>query len=66
MPKLKEIMKALEQLAPLHLAEKWDHVGLMVGDPEQEISKVLCALDVNEAVVDEAILSISKETAFRG
>ena len=55
MPRLKQVMKVLEQLAPLHLAEKWDHVGLMVGDPEQEIHKVLCALDVNEAVVDEAI-----------
>ena len=55
MPKLKEIMKALEQLAPTYLAESWDNVGLMVGSPSQEVQKVLCALDLNEAVVDEAI-----------
>lgn len=55
MPKLKEIIKALEQLAPTYLAESWDNVGLMVGSPSQEVQKVLCALDLNEAVVDEAI-----------
>lgn len=55
MPKLKEIIGVLETLAPCHLAESWDNVGLMVGSKEEEIQKVLCALDVNEAVVDEAI-----------
>ena len=57
MPKLKEVMVVLEKLAPLYLAEKWDNVGLMVGDSEAEVNKVLCALDVNEAVVEEAIQS---------
>nr|WP_302595360.1 Nif3-like dinuclear metal center hexameric protein [uncultured Cellulosilyticum sp.] len=55
MPKLKEIIKVLETLAPCNLAESWDNVGLMVGSREVEVEKVLCALDVNEEVVDEAI-----------
>lgn len=55
MPKLKEVMAALEGLAPSYLAEKWDCVGLMVGDPEAIIHHALCALDLNEEVVDEAI-----------
>ncbi len=55
MPKLKEITNVLETLAPCYLAESWDNVGLMIGSYEAEVSKVLCALDVNEAVVDEAI-----------
>lgn len=55
MPKLREIMTVLEKLAPCHLAESWDNVGLMVGSKEEEVDKVLCALDVNESVVDEAI-----------
>ena len=54
-PKLKEVMQVLERFAPKYLAEKWDNVGLMVGDPNQEVHKVLCALDLNEEVVDEAI-----------
>ena len=55
-PKLKEIMDELECFAPTYLAESWDNVGLMVGDKEQEVHKVLCALDFNEAVLEEAMV----------
>ena len=55
MPRLKDVMQCLEMLAPQHLAEGWDNIGLMVGHKGQEVKKVLCALDVNEAVIDEAI-----------
>ncbi|MEG0712535.1 MAG: Nif3-like dinuclear metal center hexameric protein [Niameybacter sp.] len=52
---LKDIMAHLETLAPTRLAEKWDHVGLMIGGRSTEIEKVLCALDLNLEVVEEAI-----------
>lgn len=55
MPRLEEVIKELERMAPKHLAESWDNVGLMVGSPSSEVSKVLCALDLNEEVVEEAI-----------
>lgn len=55
MPRLREVIKVLEQLAPPYLAEEWDNVGLMIGNPSQAVHKVLCALDLNEAVVKEAI-----------
>lgn len=55
MPKLKELIKELERLAPRYLAESWDNVGLMIGDPNQEVDKILCALDANEKVIEEAI-----------
>ncbi|MBW4080119.1 Nif3-like dinuclear metal center hexameric protein [Paenibacillus sp. S150] len=45
----------MEQLAPKHLAEEWDNVGLQLGSLQKEITGVLVALDVNETVVDEAI-----------
>jgi dinuclear metal center YbgI/SA1388 family protein len=35
-------------------AEPWDRVGLVCGDPEQEVRRVLFAVDPVEAVVDEA------------
>ncbi|OKP69525.1 Nif3-like dinuclear metal center hexameric protein [Paenibacillus helianthi] len=46
----------MEQLAPKHLAEEWDNVGLQLGSLQKEITGVLVALDVNETVVDEAIV----------
>ncbi|MEG1683222.1 MAG: Nif3-like dinuclear metal center hexameric protein [Oscillospiraceae bacterium] len=42
-------------LAPAALAESWDNVGLLLGDPDRGVTRVLVALDVTEAVADEAI-----------
>ena len=53
--KLREVIAALEHLAPLRLQDEWDHSGLQVGFPESEIDQVLVCLDVTEAIVDEAI-----------
>lgn len=50
-----EIINAMNELAPQNLAESWDNVGLMVGDKNRKINKVLFALDCTEAVLDEAI-----------
>lgn len=55
MPKLEELIRVLEEFAPKYLAESWDNVGLMVGSPSSEVRKVLCALDLNEEVIAEAI-----------
>lgn len=53
--KLSLILKELEKLAPTTYAEGFDNVGLLVGDPNAEINKVLVTLDTLETVVDEAI-----------
>ena len=53
--KLKEIIAALERLAPLHLQDEWDNSGLQVGFPESDIRRVLVCLDVTEMIVDEAV-----------
>jgi dinuclear metal center YbgI/SA1388 family protein len=53
--KIKQVLSALEQFAPLPLQESWDNAGLQLGLTEAEVSGALLCLDVNEAVVDEAI-----------
>lgn len=53
--KLKDIMAAVERVAPLALQDDYDNSGLQVGDREMEVSGVLVCLDVTEAVLDEAI-----------
>jgi len=53
--KIQEVVSALEQFAPLPLQEDFDNAGLQVGLTEAEVSGALLCLDVNEAVVDEAI-----------
>ena len=48
-------LSALERFAPLPLQESWDNAGLQVGLTETEVSGALLCLDVNEAILDEAI-----------
>jgi dinuclear metal center YbgI/SA1388 family protein len=51
---LRDVVRVFESLAPLHLAEAWDNVGLLVGDPSQEVRAVLLTIDATQPVIDEA------------
>ena len=57
MPTVREIEQQLYAVAPKDLAFPWDNVGHLLGDPDREVRRVLVALDVTEAVADEAIAS---------
>ena len=54
MPTVAQIEQALFQLAPKDLAFDWDNVGHLEGSPDQEVQRVLVALDVTPAVAAEA------------
>ena len=54
MVKLTEIIRFFNQIAPSNLAESYDNVGLLIGNKEANVQKVLVTLDVDEAVVEEA------------
>ena len=53
--KVKDIIKVVEEFAPLSIQEGWDNSGLCVGSPEDEVTSVLLALDCTPALVDEAM-----------
>jgi dinuclear metal center YbgI/SA1388 family protein len=52
---LGEVVAALEARYDPALAEGWDAVGLVCGDPAEPVERVLVAVDPVAAVVDEAI-----------
>ena len=54
MPTVRQIEEALYELAPAELAMRWDNVGLLVGDPKKEVTRVLVSLDITQAVAEEA------------
>lgn len=54
---LATVIATLRSLAPLELAEAWDNTGLLLGDPEQPIEKVLTCLTLSGDVAEEAIES---------
>ena len=51
---LRDVVAALESLYPLESAADWDRVGLVAGDLEQPVRRILFALDPTLAVIDEA------------
>ena len=53
--KVKDIIKVIEDFAPLAIQEGWDNSGLCVGSPDDEVSSVLLALDCTPELVDEAV-----------
>lgn len=54
-PKLSDVIAALEALWPPERAEQWDAVGLVCGDPGAGVSRVLFAVDPVREVADEAV-----------
>ncbi len=52
--RLDELVNALEQIAPTRNAESWDNVGLLVGDPSQEVTKAILTIDYTPDVATEA------------
>jgi dinuclear metal center YbgI/SA1388 family protein len=52
--RLAEVVEALDHLFPPAWAESWDAVGLVVGDPDAVVRRVLFAVDPVDAVVEEA------------
>lgn len=50
-----QVIEYLQGFAPLDLAEDWDNVGLLVGDPHKSITSVMTCLTLTPDVAAEAI-----------
>ena len=53
--KLQKIIDIMEKIAPIESACDWDNVGLMIGLPDNEISKIVISLDFDDNAVEFAI-----------
>lgn len=51
---LRDVLGVLDRLYPPHTAQSWDQVGLVTGDPDQPVERILLALDPTLAVIEEA------------
>ena len=51
---VQQVEQKLFDWAPRQLAESWDNVGHLVGDPGREVRRILVSLDITERVVQEA------------
>jgi len=55
MPTLGDVLGLVESWFPPHRADSWDAVGLVCGDPADEVRRILLAVDPVLAVADEAV-----------
>lgn len=53
-PTVQDILYIIETIAPASLAESWDNVGLMIGNPSDQVHSILIGLDPTLALLDEA------------
>ena len=53
-PTVQDILDIIDAIAPAHLAEPWDNIGLMLGNPASQVTAILLGLDPTTALLDEA------------
>jgi len=51
--KVRDVIAALERIAPSGLAAAWDNVGLLIGDREADVKSLLLCIDLTGAVLAE-------------
>ena len=52
--KIKEIAAKIDEIIPLKLAQDWDNVGLLIGEPQKNVKNILLTIDVTKEVLAEA------------
>lgn len=56
MPRVSEVCKYLDATFPFALREDYDNVGLLCGDPDREVTRILVALDATSETIQKACL----------
>ncbi len=54
-PRVSDIVGITNKIAPAELAESWDNVGLQLGDPAGQVSRIMVALDPGGDAVQAAV-----------
>lgn len=49
-----DVYRVIDAFAPFELAEEWDNAGILAGSANAEVEGILCALDLNPQVIEEA------------
>ncbi len=55
MATVKEIYNYIDSIAPFKTQEEWDNSGLLVGNENAEVNKILFALDATTDVINQAV-----------
>jgi dinuclear metal center YbgI/SA1388 family protein len=53
--KVADVAATMERMVPLELAQDWDNVGLLIGDPQNTVKNILLTIDITNDVLSEAL-----------
>ncbi len=51
---VRDIYNEIDRLVPFDTKESWDNCGLLAGDPDMGVTRVITALDITKDVINEA------------
>jgi dinuclear metal center YbgI/SA1388 family protein len=54
-PRVSDIVGITNKIAPSQFAEAWDNVGLQLGDPTSQVSRIMVALDPGSPAIEAAV-----------
>ncbi len=57
MATVKAVYDFIDSLAPFSTQEEWDNSGLLVGDENKSVNKIIFALDITSGVIEQAIVT---------
>ena len=49
-----DVYRMIDEFAPFERAEEWDNVGILAGSADAKVEAILCALELNPMVIEEA------------
>ena len=49
-----DVYRMIDEFAPFERAEEWDNVGILAGSADARVAAMLCALELNPMVIEEA------------
>lgn len=55
MATVREIFNYIDSFAPFNTQEEWDNSGLLVGDKNKSVNKIMFALDITTEVINQAV-----------
>ena len=53
---MSELIAEIEMIAPRELEEEWDNCGMQINMGNDEVSRVLVALEINKSIIAEAMM----------
>ena len=57
MATVREFYNFIDSIAPFNTQEEWDNSGILVGDENAQVNRILFTLDITDDIINQAVAS---------